>query len=329
MYSEKQAAVIIAETAFNHEGDKEYLLKLVEEVSLTGVTHIKFQILIDYDEFVSLGSDTYELTKDWCFDESQWKEILDYAEEKGLRLFLMPLDCAAVQFCLRSSVDFVEIHSVSFNDDVLKKAVFESLNHQKLVFGLGGRTKEEVLALKGQITEDNLLLMHGFQAFPSKLKDVKLARLKYLRESFPESDLGYADHSAPETLDAIYSSMYAYHLGARFFEKHVSLCSDRTDAQSALTPVKLKDFVSEVRRFESIVDDVDDVFDLGEKELIYRNRQKQVVASKSIKRGTLINESDVALKMHTKKGAFTRINEVCGKIAISDYSIGDVILDGE
>ena len=44
---------------------------------------------------------------------------------------------------------------------------------------------------------------------------------------------------------------------------------------SALTPVKLKDFVSEVRRFESIVDDVDDVFDLGEKELIYRNRQKQ------------------------------------------------------
>ena len=60
MYSEKQAAVIIAETAFNHEGDKEYLLKLVEEVSLTGVTHIKFQILIDYDEFVSLGSDTYE-----------------------------------------------------------------------------------------------------------------------------------------------------------------------------------------------------------------------------------------------------------------------------
>lgn len=329
MHSKIGKSVIIAETAFNHEGDKDYLLKLIEEVSLTGVTHIKFQVLLDFDEFVSTSSDNYELTKNWCFNKEEWEEIFSHSESRGLRLFLMPLDTKAVDFCQRPTVDFVEIHSVSFNDESLKGKVRENLSDKKLVFGIGGRVLEEILSLKESFEDDKLLLMHGFQAFPTILEDVRLARLAFLRLIFPDSYLGYADHSSPDVADSVYSSIYAYHLGARFFEKHVTLSSGRTDAQSGLLPSQLASFVKEIRRFESAIGLTKEAsFELGEAELVYRNRQKQVVANERIKCGQVIRESDLALKMHTQKGFFTIIDDVVGKVAAIDYNIGDVIVGG-
>lgn len=321
-------SIIIAETAFNHEGDKNYLLQLIDEISNTGISHIKFQVLIDCDEFVSELSAAYKISKTWCFSEAEWEEIFARVEHHGLRLFLMPLDTKAVTLCERSTVDFVEIHSVSFNDFVLRERVKQKIGNRKLVFGLGGRTLEEIELLKKDYAEKQLVLMHGFQAFPSKLDDVKLARLKYLMESFPGSSLGYADHSAPDTNDAVYSSIYAYHLGARIFEKHVTLETERTDSQSAFTAEQLSRYVNEMNRFESIVnEDKANAFSFTDNEKNYRNRQKQVVAIKEIKQGECFDESNLALKMHTEQGLFTRLDEVIGEIATQDYPIGAVLVN--
>lgn len=327
MYPKNRKPLIIAETAFNHEGDKTYLLDLIDAVSKTGVTHIKFQVLLDHDEFVSNSSESYALIKSWCFSEQEWLEIFSFTESKGLRLFLMPLDIASVDFCSRESVDYIEIHSVSFNDELLKNKVKESLSDKQLVFGLGGRTLNEILSLKNDFEDKQLLLMHGFQAFPSQLEDVKLARIKYLKALFPESTLGYADHSAPDVNDAVYSSMYAYQLGARVFEKHVTLKKERTDAQSAMLPSQLTSFIQELQRFETMITSTkDDAFAFTEKEINYRNRQKQVVAIKEIKQGELFDESNVALKMHTEQGMYTRLVEVVDEVAKHDYLAGNVII---
>lgn len=327
MCQKNRKSVIIAETAFNHEGDKAYLLKLIDAVSQTGVTHIKFQVLLDYDEFVSNSSESYEVIKSWCFNRQEWLDIFTFTENKGLRLFLMPLDIASVDFCSRESVDYIEIHSVSFNDELLKNRVKSNLSDKQLVFGLGGRTLAEILSLKNDYEDKQLLLMHGFQAFPSQLEDVKLSRLKHLKELFPESSLGYADHSAPDINDAVYSSMYAFHLGARVFEKHVTLESDRTDAQSAMLPSQLTSFIQELKRFETMIDSTKkDAFEFTAKEKIYRNRQKQVVAIKEIKKGELFDPSNVAMKMHTEQGMFTQLIDVIGCQAKHNYLVGNVII---
>ena len=321
--------IIIAETAFNHEGSLSYLVDLIESIADSGVTHIKFQVLIDCDEFVSSSSESYNLVKSWCFSEIEWNIIFTKAEDKGLRLFLMPLDIKAVKLCERSTVDFIEIHSVSFNDLPLQELVKEKIQKQKLVFGLGGRTFDEVESLKNNYPEDNLVLMHGFQAFPSKLEDVKLARLKYLKGRFSGSALGYADHSAPNINDAIYSSIYAYYLGVRIFEKHVTLESKRTDSQSALTPEQLTSYVKEMHRFEKITNESEEeAFTFTENEKTYRNRQKQVVAIVNILKGDEFSNKNVALKMHSVKGSYTKLEEVIGLKSNQNYLRGTVLQIG-
>ncbi|MDK9762812.1 N-acetylneuraminate synthase family protein [Vibrio sp. D420a] len=318
--------VIIGETAFNHEGSLSYLFRLIEMVAQAGATHVKFQVLIDHDDFVSQTSAAYELVKSWCFTREQWEQAFEHAESLGLRLFLMPLDKQAVALCTRGTVDYVEIHSVSFNDRILLDTVRDTLTETVIGLGIGGRTLEELQALEKQFPRQKLLFLCGFQAFPSQLEEVKLARIKYLQQHFPNAVMGYADHSDPAHPDAIYSSHYAYQLGARVFEKHVTLEIERTDAQSAYMVEGFTTYIEQLHRFISIVDEsAESAFEMTNNECIYRARQKKAVATQPVAKGDLFTAENLALKMHSDDGAYTTLDTLLNTSAQQDYSIGDAI----
>lgn len=327
MYSDDRSnLVIVGETAFNHEGDFQYLLRLVEMVANSGATHVKFQVLIDHDEFVSQKSEAYDLVKSWCFSKEQWEDAFCYAESLGLRLFIMPLDTLAVPLCRRDTVDYVEIHSVSFNDVCLLSAVDSILNDKTIGLGIGGRSLEELKGLESQLKQHQLLLLCGFQAFPSELEEVKLARIKYLKKHFPNAIVGYADHSSPESPDSVYSSHYAYQLGARVFEKHVTLELDRTDAQSAIMGTAFNHYVKQLQRYVSIIEESEETaFCMTGNEQVYRERQKKAVAIRPISQGEILTVENVALKMHTNKGTFSSLDALLNTPAKQSYSVGDVI----
>ena len=86
---------LYAETAFHHEGDFNYLLRLVDAAVSAGCHGIKFQVLIDIDEFMSSHHDSYNKSREWLFTYQQWTEVLSYAQDQGLDIVLMPLDTSA------------------------------------------------------------------------------------------------------------------------------------------------------------------------------------------------------------------------------------------
>ncbi len=83
---------IYAETAFHHEGDKEYLKKLVKEAKNAGVNGVKFQVLIDLNQLMSRHHSAYQEAEKWVLSFEEWKEIFQYTSELGLDLILMPID---------------------------------------------------------------------------------------------------------------------------------------------------------------------------------------------------------------------------------------------
>ncbi|WP_028112617.1 N-acetylneuraminate synthase family protein [Ferrimonas kyonanensis] len=316
--------IVIAETAFNHEGDFDYLLRLIDAAADSGADMIKFQVLINADEFVSHGADSHGLITSWCFTLEQWQQALDRAESRGLRLFLMPLDTAAVALCERPSVEFVEIHSVSFNDQALIDAV-QALP-KTLAFGIGGRTLEEVEYLVATYGEDRLLLMHGFQAYPTDIEDVCFERINHLCQRFPGVRIGYADHSPPDSDESLEACLMAYARGLRIFEKHVTLEAERTDAQAGLLPQAMAHFVARMRRFHRLGNpDAASWQPMTDAELVYRQRQKQVVAAEAIEAGQAFTRNNLMLCMHTSAGSHTRISDLLGQSATSSYRSGEVI----
>lgn len=310
---------LYTETAFHHEGKKEYLLKLIDESKISGAKGIKFQVLIELNEFMSSNHSAYEEAKNWVLTIDEWREVFTYTKKLGLDIILMPLDVKAFELVKEFDIKFIEIHSVSFKDEKLLSKLKE--NNLPLIFGIGGRTIEEIDYVVKKYVNREIVLMVGFQSFPSDLKDIKLERIIELKKLYTKCQIGYADHSSFDSDIAVTSNEYAYILGARIFEKHIAFeeGKDRIDFQSAVSSEKIRDIIKKLDYLETILNiDSKNIFDMSDKEVIYRNRQKVPVAKRSLQKGEIISLDLLELKMVSEDNYIESLNEILNKKCKND-----------
>lgn len=312
---------LYAETAFHHEGDYEYLQSLVDIAANVGCQGVKFQVLVNLDDFMSSRHSNYKEAKKWVLSGKQWKTIAKYAHSKQLKIIAMPCDVAAVKLLesLPFSIDFYDIHSVSFYDSELLEAV--RFTGKPVILGVGGRTLEEIISAKEYFKEQLAVLMVGFQAFPSDLKDVKLQKIAILKQLFPACLIGYADHTTYDNEYAIKSLEYAYILGARVFEKHITSADgvSRIDYEAAVGAEKMKEIEEKLEYLEKLFpESLSENLILSNSEIKYRNRQKVLVASEPIKAGEKFTVNNISLKMADVRKGYTNLNDIKGKVAKHD-----------
>ena len=75
---------IYAETALHHEGNFDYLLKLIDCAKESGASGVKFQVTINQDEVMSTRHSIYDMCKKMLLSE---KECMPFdANRSGLNL---------------------------------------------------------------------------------------------------------------------------------------------------------------------------------------------------------------------------------------------------
>ncbi len=305
------------ETAFHHEGDIDFLKKLIIASKEAGANGVKFQVLTNVDDFISSRHSAYKDVAGYCFSYDQWKEIFSFTKEQGLDIIMMPLNVDSMRLAAEFEIKYLEIHSVSFNDHALHEKIRESKDD--LILGVGGRTTDEINMMQEYFAGQLKILMFGFQSFPSKLEDIKLGKITYLKNLFPSLTLGYADHSSFDNEHAVISNEYAYLLGARIFEKHITINEgeERVDFSAAISKNKISDIISRLNFVKDHVLIAENEYEsFNEAELKYRNRQLICVATASIEPGQVVNKSDIALKLiDTTEDCFTIPHELAGKTA--------------
>ncbi len=322
---------LYTETAFHHQGEMEYARKLIEATKDSGASGIKFQVIFNINNLTSSKHSKYEFLKTLEFSEKEWEELLEYAIDLGLDLIIMPLDLESFELIekYKKNIKFLEIHSVSFNDDGLKAKVKES--GIPLILGVGGRTFEEINKLINFFKEQISVLMHGFQSYPSKIEHVRLQKISTLIKMFPNIDVGYADHSSYNNEFSVLSNDYAYLLGARIFEKHITIDEgiERVDFEAAVSKDKIKEINSRLTFLskEIFSDLKKDFSDLNEHEIVYKNREKIAVASRDIQEGEKLNKDNVCFKMIDKASEYTKIDQLEHKIAMKNILFDEVISD--
>ena len=318
---------IYTETAFHHEGNKDYLLKLIDASIEAGVNGVKFQVLIDLNDFMSSEHSAYTDAKSWVLTIDEWREVFQYAQSSKLDIILMPLDVKAFMLLKEFSIKYLEIHSVSFKDEKLLSKLEEI--DLPIIFGIGGRTLEEIDQVVKKNEKRDIVLMSGFQSFPSKLEDIKLGRIKELSTMYPNCTIGYADHSSYDDEMAITSNEYAYILGARVFEKHIAVeeGKDRIDFQSAVSSDKIKVIKTKLENLDTLLNiDENLLFDMTDKEKVYRNRQKTPVAARNIEIDEFVTEEIIELKMINKDKYIENIANIIGKKSKNKIKKDDIFL---
>ncbi|MFV8281353.1 N-acetylneuraminate synthase family protein [Christiangramia marina] len=306
---------LYTETAFHHQGDLEFLKKLILESKNAGSKGIKFQVLTNINDFVSTYHKAYKDLSSYCFSLEEWDQIFSYTASIGLDIIMMPLNIEALVLLKNHAVKYIDIHSVSFNDTRLLNAVRES--NIDIILGVGGRTLDEIFIQKNNFGDKLKILMVGFQSFPSKLEKIKLSKIEQLKCIFPELEIGYADHSSFDDKFSVLSNDYARLLGATVFEKHISITEgeDRVDAASAVDPSKITNIIDRLNFIEKFIIDKEDSFVMEEEEITYRNRQLVCVAVEDLKSGEILNVDTVALKMiHDPSDCFKIPRQIHGKV---------------
>lgn len=330
----KNQPYYIAETAFHHEGNLDFLKKLVQDISELSTDAIKFHLLFNLNDYIVSNHPANEVLKGLTFNVKEWESIFKLVEAQGKEIVLLCNDLDSLKFALEIQNNYpivaIELHSTGLNDFFLLKEVIKF--NKTVILGVGGSTFDEIQFavdfLRGNGKSD-ILLMHGFQNYPTNYEDINFKRINLLRKAFNLS-VGYADHTDPlDDKNAIISTLPIMD-GVLVLEKHVTnvFGEKRIDSQAA---VSLDEMVRIIDLGNVIYKTIGKTaLEYSLAEMNYGNTgpmKKALVARQRIKAGETLSEENIAFKRTETSSPLLQkdFNRIIGGIAISDIEIDEIL----
>lgn len=319
---------IIGEIACAHEGDFKKLKKLARIAADAKVDYIKFQIL-KADKLVTKKHHEYKIFKKVEFSEKEWMDIAKYCKELKLKILADVFDLESFNIAKKMGVSGYKIHSTNLSDPYLIKPIAKT---KKLVLlSASGAKKDEIEKATNLIKNEgnkNIVLMHGFQSFPTKFEETNLNKIPKLKKEF-KLEVGIQDHVDAESNMAMIIPLLAVVEGCVLVEKHFTINRKEkgTDYESSLNPDELKKLVKDVRLMSIILGK--DSFELSKDELKYRKlMKKSIVAARSITKGEKIEFKDIEFKRAENLGLHPEnTDRLTNKKAKRDINTDELILE--
>lgn len=322
---EGEPTFVIAEVAGSHEGDLKQAKRLLELSQEAGADAVKFQIL-KADELVVSSHPKYPIFKEMEFSPEQWLELLDYSRRLDISFLADVFDIPSLELMDRPEVHGYKVHLTNIANPYMLSGIAKTA--KPVFLATGGATPEEILTAINTLKSNrktNIVLMHGYQAYPTKLEEVNLRLMAKLRELF-HLPVGFLDHVDGGTEMAITVPIVAIAFGACVIEKHITL--DRslkgTDYFSSLDPPQFQLLMNYIREIEKTFGRED--FSFSAEELKYRQEvMKNIVAAIPIPRGTELSPSMLAFKRSSPGLSPMEAHNLLGKVTRVDIAKDEVI----
>lgn len=297
---------IIAETAYNHEGDIDYLYKMIGDISELKINAVKFHMLLNLESYMKKNHPLFKEVKKWLFSKKQWDEIINYTNKKRLDIIALCDDVESIQYILKNKkkIKAIEIHSTSLNDYfILTEA---SKFKGQIILGIGGSDLDEISYavdfLKNHKKND-IILMYGFQSYPTNYADVNFSKMIKIRDEF-ELTVGYADHTGFDDPNNEIISTTPAAMGFEILEKHYTLDygKKRIDYQAAVGKKQMKKIKELMKTELTTYGDGKMTMSKSEKEYgIIGPMKKAIVAKKDIKKGEKLSLDNLWFKRTAEK----------------------------
>ena len=291
---EGYSTFLIAEMACAHQGELKQAIQLVDIAAKANADAVQLQI-INRDLYCSPRYKDYDEYGQLEFSPEEWSKIIDVIKEKNLLFFAAGYDVSSIQLSINNKVDAFKIHSADLsNPEVLtiigksKKPVFLSTGASKID---EIRKAMEILTTSGN---EEVVLMHGYQAFPTKIEDTHLNFIKTLKKIYG-LNIGFYDHVDGGSNLAKIIPIMAIGYGAQVIEKHFILTrlDKGIDYESSLDKENFIDFGKILRECEKAIGKKQ-IRDFTEGEIWYRAYcKKNIVSCQDISKGTKLTREHV------------------------------------
>ena len=325
MFVENLSVLTIAEMACAHEGQIEKVYELVDIAVKARANAVQFQIF-SIERLISPFLPNFEASKKLEIPYCEWPAIIKYARTKGIMVWANVFDDLALQIALNEDVDGLKLHSSDLSNPRMLEAVSKTAKPVSLA--IGGSTIDEISKSVFWLQEkgvQDIILMHGFQAYPTELMDAHIGFISTLKSMFG-CRVGYQDHTDGSSELAIILPLMAIAAGATVLEKHFTI--DRSlkgiDYESSLDLDDLSKFVQYVNDVETALGN-GELWTLSIAEVQYRMKMKKsIVAAETIRAGEKITEEKITFMRAGPGLSPDRITDVLNKTSnreIPKYSL--------
>lgn len=282
---------IIAEVANAAQGNVDTYHRIIDEVSRTGADGIKFQFY-KYDELATPYHRKYDIFRRTFFTQDEFTGFVKRADKAGLDILVDVFDRWGLQVAKKNldKIEAVKIPPTVIVDDELVQQI---LNLGKpTIIGVGGYEDEDIdlVLSKVRARTNPILLLYGFQGFPTKEEDTCLKRIAYLKQKYGYA-VGFADHIDGGADLALRLPEYAFFAGATVIEKHITLdrAAQGLDYYSALEPSEFRQMVKKLRRCVAIYG----TERITQMQKNYLKDAVRVTTTREIKAGELVFRKDI------------------------------------
>jgi len=276
--------------ANSHEGNLETAKEITTAAAKAGADAIKYQ-KFKAIELVEKTHKNFSFYKKLEMSQTEWNELINFAKKLKLKVLVDVDGIKSAKEISKFDIDGYKIHAT----DTLNPFLLDFLSNQKkpiLVSTAGSfpnEVEESIKILKK--VKKEIVLMHSYQAYPTEIQELNLAKIKKLNERFG-LPVGIMDHVDGNTELALLVPLLGICCGASVVEKHITLdrSQKRFDYFSALNPDEFKNLIKLIKKTELVLGNA--TFELSKKETKYRKiHKKKTIVKNSIKKGIKLKDS--------------------------------------
>lgn len=316
---------LIAETAWHHDGDYSFMESLVNElIDYSKADIIKLHISLDFEEYFFKDHASYESISSKAFTKEQWTSLIEKIKKSNKELMLLFNDKEAIEFGMQFNPSLIEIHSVCLNDYHLLARLknYNSLNIP-IVLGIGGSSLYEVENTISFLNYPKIILMHGFQNYPTKYEEINFNKISKIMKLYPSHNHGYADHTAWDEPNNELITLFGAAMGMDFIEKHVTSLEgiERTDWQAAINIERFNAIADRLKILDTCKGDGLLYLNKGEKAYsIFGPNKKAAFLNNKLVKGEKLTWNHLQFKRTSQLSNTSQIEiwDLIGKTAIDD-----------
>ena len=331
---QNEAPYIVAELSANHGGSIDTAKQSIKLAKESGASAVKIQtytpdtmtIKSSKSDFLITdglwkGYTLYDLYKE-AYTPFEWHDqLFQYARELDITLFSSPFDETAVDLLQGLNAPAYKIASFELIDLPLIRRAAECGKPLLMSTGMASISEvREALDVALKYGSGEVLLFHCISSYPAPLHASNLKNIEFLRNEF-DVEVGLSDHTLTNL-----ASTVAIGLGASMIEKHFKPTDTATgpDVSFSLTPNQLS----------LLVTDCNDAWaSLGQKgfnrsiaEEGARKYRRSLYFMKDLKKGVIIQPSDIRA-IRPGNGISPKFtNEIIGKCLSTDVERGDPVM---
>ena len=289
--------LIIAEIGINHGGNIRIAKELVLNAYKSGCEIIKHQTHFIEDEMTEEAKNIFppndkrsiwEIMDSCCLSKEDEISLKNYTEELGMIYISTPFSRKAADFLNEIDVSAFKIGSGECDNYLLIKHIAE---FGKPIILSTGMQDLETIKKSVKILKDasvSFALLECTNLYPSPPKNVSLKGILELKETFPNSIIGFSDHSiGPEM------SLAAIALGSSIIEKHFTDSRYRSgpDISCSMEPNELRYLIDRSKEIHMSLNNKKSR--TIEEEKVYKFARSSIVADKNIPKGKIISQEDI------------------------------------